>query len=297
MRWPLVKYVVVAIGAAALFLQAGVAWAPWHALSDLTFGDEVICTNGLSFHLADDEPPPDSTSPTTWNMVSFATGPNTQFLAFSPTLPVKPISINFGSAVLERSKSRYFQAVPWDTSPTAGADVRFDFGFDGFADVQDLDGNPGADGIADVDLIDNQTDEVLYPVENCLVVPVDIRPFSSGNSFNPDGLLPVPVAILSNSRFDARQVRRSTVRFGATGTEASPLLSVALDIDFDRDTDLLFLFKPRDTGIECFATGGGPTGTDPGGGPTAGFLTGQTRAGRAIKGADAIVTPCPVTPP
>ena len=51
--------------------------------------------------------------------------------------------------------------------------------------------------------------------------------------------------------FDATTVNVSTVRFGATGTEAVPINVALRDVDGDGDLDMVLRFQILDTGIKC----------------------------------------------
>jgi hypothetical protein len=86
----------------------------------------------------------------------------------------------------------------------------------------------------------------------------------------------LPVVILSTNAFDATTVNAITVRFGATGTEASPVRVTVEDVNADGRDDLQLLFAIQASGIPC--------------GATSVSLTGQTRSGQAIHGADTIMT-------
>jgi hypothetical protein len=86
----------------------------------------------------------------------------------------------------------------------------------------------------------------------------------------------LPVAILSMNAFDATTVNAATVRFGATGTEASPVRVAVEDVNGDRRADLRLLFAIQASGIPC--------------GATSASLTGQTTGGQAIHGSDTIMT-------
>jgi hypothetical protein len=86
----------------------------------------------------------------------------------------------------------------------------------------------------------------------------------------------IPVAILTRATFDAATIDPTTVRFGATGLEAAPVVSVLTDIDRDGDIDQLLSFRTQDTDIQC--------------GATSASLTGETFSGQEIQGSDAIVT-------
>jgi hypothetical protein len=110
------------------------------------------------------------------------------------------------------------------------------------------------------------------------VVPVDIdiKPGSYPNSINPKSKGKIPVAILTTDTFDATNVDASTVLFGRTGTEASPVHWALKDVDGDGDTDMILHFNIQDTGIVC--------------GDTSAFLTGKTLSGQVIEGSDSINT-------
>lgn len=91
-----------------------------------------------------------------------------------------------------------------------------------------------------------------------LSVDIDIRPYSQRNLINPlwKGLAGVvPVAILSQSQFDARtEVDRNSLRFGVAGKEDSILriggipACLGFDVDRDGDKDLVCLFGTKKMG-------------------------------------------------
>ena len=105
-------------------------------------------------------------------------------------------------------------------------------------------------------------------------VEIDVKPGSFPNSINPQGKGVIPVAILTTGTFDATGVNSTTVRFGATGTEAAPVQSALEDVDGDGDTDVILHFNTQDTGVEC----GDPSAS----------LTGETLSGQPIEGSDSI---------
>jgi len=107
-------------------------------------------------------------------------------------------------------------------------------------------------------------------------VDIDINPGSYPNSVNPRGSGVMPVAILTTPEFDAAGANAASVRFGRTGTEASPSHSAIEDIDGDGDDDLVLHFRTRATGIQC--------------GDTSATLTGQTTGGPSIEGVDVVRT-------
>jgi hypothetical protein len=107
-------------------------------------------------------------------------------------------------------------------------------------------------------------------------VEIDIFPDTSSNSINPKSNAPIPVAILTTGAFNASSVSPSTVRFGASGTEATSQRFSLEDANRDGRSDLLLQFRTRDTNIAC--------------GDTSASLTGQTFSGQEIEGTDAIQT-------
>jgi len=107
-------------------------------------------------------------------------------------------------------------------------------------------------------------------------VAIDIKPGIPPNSINPVAKGVIPVAILTTATFDATTVDPISVRFGATGTEGIPVHAALEDVDRDGDTDMILQFDSRTTGIRC--------------GDTLAWLTGETRAGQAVRGSDSINT-------
>lgn len=86
----------------------------------------------------------------------------------------------------------------------------------------------------------------------------------------------IPVALLTTPAFSAAAAQLSTLRFGAHGTEASPVHNQLDDVDGDGDQDLLLHFRTEQTKIGC--------------GATTALLTGKAVDGRTLRGADAITT-------
>ncbi len=98
---------------------------------------------------------------------------------------------------------------------------------------------------------------VGYVVEyEKMPVAIDIRPGGVPNPVNPVSPGKVPVAILSTPMFDAATVVASSVRFGRTGTEASPLSWLLTDVNHDRHKDLVCQFDNQETGFICGDTMG-----------------------------------------
>lgn len=107
-------------------------------------------------------------------------------------------------------------------------------------------------------------------------VDIDIKPGSFPNSINPNSQGKIPVAILTTATFDAITVDSSTVHFGKTGTEASPVQVALEDVDGDGDLDMILHFNTQATGIKC--------------GTTSASLTGKTLSGQPIQGSDSVNT-------
>lgn len=105
-------------------------------------------------------------------------------------------------------------------------------------------------------------------------VALDIKPGSVPNSINPQSRGRIPVAILTTDTFDATTVDPTTVHFGRTGTEASPVHWALKDVDKDGDTDMILHFDTQDTGIQC--------------GDASASLTGVTLRGQMIQGSDSV---------
>jgi hypothetical protein len=122
----------------------------------------------------------------------------------------------------------------------------------------------------------NLDDLVLTVTSSVTPVAIDIKPGGFPNSINPRSHGRIPVAILTTDSFDATTVDSTTVRFGATGTEAAPIRWALEDGDGDGDTDLILYFSTEATGIEC--------------GDTNASLTGETVGGQEIEGLDSVNT-------
>ena len=99
---------------------------------------------------------------------------------------------------------------------------------------------------------------------------IDIRPETGSDSFNPKSRGVVRVAILTTGHFDATKVNPSTVRFGATGTEAASVHTVLTDVDRDGDIDMVVHVRNQETRIPC--------------GAHTAVLKGQTHSGEAFRG-------------
>lgn len=110
----------------------------------------------------------------------------------------------------------------------------------------------------------------LVPSDEVIEVTIDIKPGSATSSINLGSKGNVPVAILSDASFDARDVDPATVRLaGALARRAS-----VEDVNQDGRPDLVLHVRTQDLML------------DPG--DTEAVLTGGTFDGRAIEGRDSV---------
>ncbi len=82
-------------------------------------------------------------------------------------------------------------------------------------------------------------------------ITIDVKPGDSPTTIEPKREGMVPIAILSSKQFDAAQVDPATVRAGAKGSEASLFRSMMEDVNGDRVTDVMLLFKVPELGLDC----------------------------------------------
>jgi len=134
--------------------------------------------------------------------------------------------------------------------------------------------NAGATGPGDVQLED-LVFRVLPGSVSVTEVNIDIRPGSAINSVQPRSRGRISVAIMTTATLDATTVDWTTVRFGATGTEAVPVQTVVKDVNHDEFPDLLLYFDTEETGLQC--------------GDILASLTGQTFDGQLVEGSDSVI--------
>ena len=106
------------------------------------------------------------------------------------------------------------------------------------------------------------------------MVAIDIRPKKDANKINPNNNKDINVAILSGNGFDATTVDETTILFGRTGIEASPVTVILKDVNKDGFIDMLLSFNAGTMGIQC--------------GDTQVLLTGETTGGQPVRGVDSI---------
>lgn len=114
----------------------------------------------------------------------------------------------------------------------------------------------------------------LTPVEEEILVAIDIKPGNKRNVINPRAIGGIWVAVLSDSDFDPLQIKTPTLRFGPD--EAEVIHHRVQDINRDGLGDLVLRFGIPETGIAC--------------GDTDATLTGATSDGQSIMGTDSIKT-------
>ena len=107
-------------------------------------------------------------------------------------------------------------------------------------------------------------------------VSMDLKPGDVSNTLNPRSRGVVPVAILTTDEFDATSIDVTSLRFGATGEEATAVRTTRDDVDGDGDIDLLAFFRTTDTGIDCETLFT--------------YISGMTTTGVSIAGTDLVTT-------
>lgn len=107
-------------------------------------------------------------------------------------------------------------------------------------------------------------------------VTIDIKPGDEPTMMDPKSRGMLPVALLSTKDFDAAALDLASVRFGATGKEATAVRSMVEDVNRDGTSDRIFLFRMTETGIDCSHTSAS--------------LTGSTTKGEAFEGSESFKT-------
>jgi len=110
------------------------------------------------------------------------------------------------------------------------------------------------------------------------VVPIniDIYPNRTPNQVFLSRNYTLYVAVLGSATFDVTTLNSSTVKFGKTGTEASPLRAPMLrDLNWDGFIDAMYGFRTFDCGFAL--------------GDTEGWLKGTTASGIPVEGSDSVL--------
>ena len=115
--------------------------------------------------------------------------------------------------------------------------------------------------------------ELLSP-KNCAAITIafDVKP----DHINPNSRRLLAATVLTTDSFDATTIDPTTIRFGKTGTEATPVDVNKKDVNGDGQPDVLLMFSLQDIGIQC--------------GDSSVSMTGQTVNGTPINGSDSIST-------
>jgi len=108
-------------------------------------------------------------------------------------------------------------------------------------------------------------------------IDIDIYPDHTPNRVYLNKNYPIFVGVLSSETFDVYSLDSATVKFGRTGTEASPVGPwIAGDINWDGFVDAMYEFRTFDSGFQI--------------GDTQGLLTGLTLIGTPVAGSDSVET-------
>jgi hypothetical protein len=136
-----------------------------------------------------------------------------------------------------------------------------------------------ATNVDDIVVIVDGVEIVLSPGESktlVQVVDIDIYPNRTPNQVYLSRNYTLYVAILGSANFDVSTVNSSTVKFGRTGTEASPVRApIMRDLNADGFTDAMYGFMTFDCDFQL--------------GDTEGVLTGKTTAGIDLIGRDSVL--------
>ena len=109
-----------------------------------------------------------------------------------------------------------------------------------------------------------------------VLVTIDVRPDAETNPVNLKSNGTTPVAVITTALFDASILDISTIRFGASGSEASAVRAELADVDHDGDLGLMMHFTTAQLRLMC--------------GDAVAVLTGATTDGQSVTGSDAVTT-------
>lgn len=158
-----------------------------------------------------------------------------------------------------------------------------------FQPVRNFVGGPIATAVAIADLQGNGLPDLVVssiPVQGAVVLPnctgdpirvgIDVQPGDPDNVLSLLRRNPVRVALLGSDRFDVADVDPASLAFGPAGAFAIRGRFSVLDPDGDGFSDLLSLYRTRDTGIAL--------------GDTRACLRGELRDGTRFEGCNRIET-------
>ena len=111
---------------------------------------------------------------------------------------------------------------------------------------------------------------------SCVSVNIDVKPGTNQTIINVSSKGVIPVAILSTNTFNSSNVNPPTVKFGRTGTEASPRHWTIQDVNGDGLPDLVLQFSTQSTGLQAGDTQATLMGMTTDGTPFRGFATIET---------------------
>jgi PKD repeat protein len=126
-------------------------------------------------------------------------------------------------------------------------------------------------------LVLNDVDMINVTVNTCQVtVGIDIYPNRVPNRVILSRNYTLYVAVLGSANFDVTTLNSSTVKFGRTGTEASPVRAPLIrDLNGDGYLDAMYGFMTNDCGFAL--------------GDTTGILTGKLSDGTDVSGSDSVL--------
>jgi len=131
-----------------------------------------------------------------------------------------------------------------------------------------IENNPGI--VITYDPMPSECLDQTHPVD------IDIYPNRTPNRIYLNRNYTIYVAVLGNSEFNVTELDSSTVKFGLTGTEASPVRAPILrDLNTDGFTDAMY-------GFQTFACGFAL-------GDTEGALKGKLTIGTDVVGSDSVL--------
>lgn len=120
------------------------------------------------------------------------------------------------------------------------------------------------------------TETNTVPIKTVISVEIDIHPNRTPNRVYLSRNYTLYVAVLGSAIFDVTNIDSSSVRFGRTGTEASPMRAPILrDLNGNGFIDAMYGFMTSNCGFAL--------------GDTEGWLTGFTTSGTPLEGVDSVV--------